>query len=86
MSEGDERKKYDAEMVIVAILKALATVESDAVGLMEGMNGHAKGEALKRKLQGLVGEVVGEKVYELGRQRPKLVEAVLENGKGLEFE
>ena len=83
MSEADERKKFDAEMVVAALLRALETLERAETGIDQGMNGHVEGEALKQKLQMVVGEVLGEKLYELGQQRPKLVEAVLENGKGL---
>lgn len=83
MSEGDERKKFDAEMVVAALLRALEAVEKDEVRMNNRMNGHVEGEALKQKLQGILGDVLGEKVYELGAQRPKMVEAVLENGRVL---
>ena len=86
LGEGDERKKFDAEMVLVALLRALEALEKDSVGLHEGMNGHAEGEALKHKLQGLLGDIIGDKLYEMGKNRPKLVEAVLEHGQGLVYE
>ncbi|KAI9681689.1 MAG: hypothetical protein M1822_007041 [Bathelium mastoideum] len=86
LSEGDERKKFDAEMVVVAFLRAFEALERDAGSSQEGMNGHAEGEASKQKLQGTIGEILGEKVYELGKQRPKLVQVVLEHGQGLVFE
>ena len=79
LQEGikDDAKREQAEYVVEAIMKALERLEKDAadMGLLQ-QNGHPEGEALKERLVDLLGEVIGQKVFESGRQG--LIEAVLE--------
>ncbi|KAL9084816.1 MAG: hypothetical protein Q9165_007884 [Trypethelium subeluteriae] len=87
VNEGDERKKFEADMVVAAFLRALEVLESNTGEIKEGVNGHATQEKredyVKEKLAASLGEVLGNKVFEFDKQRPKFVEAVLENIKGL---
>jgi transcription initiation factor TFIID subunit 6 len=71
----DESKREQAEHVVQAIMRALDLLEQDAVGMAHA-NGHPEGDALKERLVEAVGEVIGAKVFESGRQT--LVNAVLE--------
>ncbi|TKA24604.1 hypothetical protein B0A50_06364 [Salinomyces thailandicus] len=74
----DEGKKEGAEVVVQAIIRALGTLEDDAVmvnGEVE-VNGHPEGDALREQLREVLGEVVGMRVFESGRQG--LIKAVLE--------
>lgn len=71
----DESKREQAEHVVQAIMRALDLLEQDAIGMAHA-NGHPEGEALKDRLMEAVGEIIGAKVYESGRQT--LVNAVLE--------
>ena len=77
LSEGlkDDAKRDQAEHVLQAIMRALETLEQDALGAAQA-NGHPEGDALKDRLVEALGEVVGAKVFESGRQ--SLVNAVLE--------
>lgn len=77
LSEGvkDDAKKADAERVVEAIMRALNTLEQDSFGAAQS-NGHPEGDALKERLIEAVGEVIGTRVYESGRQT--LINAVLE--------
>lgn len=73
----DDAKKEQAQYVVQALMRALSTLEEDAVlagGAMQ--NGHPEGEALKERLGEAVGEVMGTRVFESGRQG--LINAVLE--------
>ena len=63
-------------MVLGAILITLRTLENDRVEMMNGQAGNG-GEEMKTKLIEKVGELVGTKVFELGR--PQLSHAVLED-------
>ena len=76
LSEGikDEAKKEQAEYVVLAIMRALEKLEQDSI--TTAANGHPEGEALKERLIEALGEVIGNKVFESGRQ--SLVNAVLE--------
>ncbi|KAK5119810.1 hypothetical protein LTR85_007136 [Meristemomyces frigidus] len=70
----DDSKKKQAEFVVQAIMRALEVLEQDAVPGMQ--NGHPEGEALKERLVEAIGEVLGTRVFESGRQ--SLANAVLE--------
>lgn len=72
----DGQRKAEAEMVLGAILITLRTLENDRVEMMNGQAGNG-GEEMKTKLIEKVGELVGTKVFELGR--PQLSHAVLED-------
>ena len=78
LQEGlkDDGKRDQAEYVVMAIMKALDSLEQDAVETGMQQNGHPEGEALRERLAEAVGEVIGQKVFESGR--PGLVDAVLE--------
>lgn len=69
----DEQQKDQAEMVVLVLTRALEYLERDAVTTM---NGHPDGEELKARLVDTIGEVMGVRLYEMGR--PSLVSAVLE--------
>ena len=71
----DDGKKEPAEYVVHSILDALETLEEDAVAASMS-NGHPAGEALRERLVEAVGEVVGGRVYESGKQG--LMDAILE--------
>lgn len=77
LQEGlkDESKREQAEYVVHAIMRALDLLEQDAIGMAHA-NGHPEGDALKARLVDAVGEAIGAKVFESGRQT--LVNAVLE--------
>lgn len=77
LQEGikDETKRSDAEKVVEAIMHALDDLERDSVGAVQA-NGHPEGDTLKERLVEAVGEVIGTKVFESGRQT--LINAVLE--------
>ncbi|KAK3109934.1 histone H4-like TAF Taf6, SAGA complex subunit, partial [Teratosphaeriaceae sp. CCFEE 6253] len=70
----DDTRAEQAEYVVQAIMRGLEVLQEDAVAAMS--NGHPEGDALKERLVEAVGEVVGGKVYESGRQG--LINAVLE--------
>ncbi|KAF2096067.1 TAF-domain-containing protein [Rhizodiscina lignyota] len=75
---ADETKKADAEIMITAILKVLQAVEREF-----GFAGTAQVPPdAKEKVIEKVGEVIGEKVMELGR--PGLIKAVLDAEVSLE--
>lgn len=79
LQEGlkDEAKREQAQYVVDAIMKALDVVEKDAVDLGgTQQNGYPEGDALKERLSERLGEVVGARVFETGRQM--LINAVLE--------
>lgn len=69
----DDQRRDQAEMVVLAIMRALETLEQDAIGMS---NGHPEGESLKERLIEVVGEVIGTRVFDAGRSG--LVNAVLE--------
>lgn len=73
--EGEGPKKGEAEMVVVAVVRALESLEADAARLTNGHSAEA-GEELRGKLLGRVGEVFGSRVADLGR--PGLIRAILE--------
>ena len=70
---ADEQNREQAEMVAHVLIKALETLEKDTV---PAMNGHPEGESLKTRLVDTIGEVMGSRVYDMGR--PNLASAVLE--------
>jgi transcription initiation factor TFIID subunit 6 len=72
----DDVKTEQAEYVVEAIMKALATLEKEAVDTGSRQNGHPEGDALRERLVDVLGEVIGQRVFDSGR--PALVEAVLE--------
>jgi transcription initiation factor TFIID subunit 6 len=78
LAEGlkDDAKKEQAEYVVMAILRALETLEQDAANGAAMRNGHPEGEALNERLVEVLGEVVGTRVFENRRQG--LIRAVLE--------
>ena len=55
------------------LLDALEILERDAIDIT---NGHPEGDELKNRLTEAIGEVMGTKVFEIGRS--SLVSAVLE--------
>ena len=73
LKEGiaDDSRKQEAEMVIVAIMRALDLVEKDAIVI-----GDKIGSDAREKLASKVGEIIASKVMESGRRR--LVSAILE--------
>lgn len=77
---ADESKRRQAEHVVEVIIEALESLEQDAVNVPHA-NGHPDGVALKERLIEAVGEVIGTKVFDLGRR--SLAEAVLEKGLGI---
>ena len=75
----DDGKREQAEYVVGAIFKALEKLEEDGVdAAAAGMrqNGHPEGEALKERLADVLGETLGQKVFESGRTG--LIDTVLE--------
>lgn len=66
------QQKEQAEMVVHAILKALESLEDDAI---DATNGHPEGEELKSRLTDVLGETIGSRVYDLGK--PALISAAL---------
>ncbi|KAK0309802.1 histone H4-like TAF Taf6, SAGA complex subunit [Friedmanniomyces endolithicus] len=74
--KDDGGKREQAEFVVQAILRALQTLQEDAVMGTSSSNGHPAGDALRERLVGAVGEVVGGRVFESGREG--LIGAVLE--------
>ncbi|KAK8229393.1 hypothetical protein HDK90DRAFT_356748 [Phyllosticta capitalensis] len=72
---ADESTKAEAEMVVAVLLRGLQTVES---GVSPMTNGVGSGNESREKLVGKIGEVMGNKVYELGR--PRLVAEILSTG------
>ena len=67
--------KPDAEMVVVAIMRALESLEEEG-GML--VNGYASGnlDEYRGKVEEKVGEFIAGKVLGLGR--PQLVQAILE--------
>jgi len=70
---SDDQNKDQAQMVAQALMRALESLEKDAV---DSMNRHPDGQELKSRLVDTLGEVMGSKVFDTGR--PTLVSAVLE--------
>ena len=71
--EDDNRRK-EAEMIVEALLEALMLLEADDIGMA---NGNLTGDSsVNQKMKDKVGDLVGNRVLELGRSR--LVRAVLE--------
>ncbi|GAB7347322.1 hypothetical protein MBLNU459_g3400t1 [Dothideomycetes sp. NU459] len=69
---ADEQKMDQAEKVVSVLLRALETLEKDSANIT---NGHPEGNELKERLTESIGEVMGAKVFEIGRA--SLVRAVL---------
>lgn len=69
----DDQRRDQAEMVAGALLRVLENLEKDTV---ETMNGHSEGEELKERLVEAVGEVMGRKIFEVGR--PGLISVALD--------
>jgi transcription initiation factor TFIID subunit 6 len=61
--EEEGMKKDEADMVLVAILSALKSLEADVI--MSNGHGGAGGEEMKEKLVEVLGDFFGTKVYEL---------------------
>jgi transcription initiation factor TFIID subunit 6 len=75
LSDGSERNRVAAEMVIGAIIKAVRTLTSEDEVMLT--NGHVDGEEERKdKLTELVGEIIGSRITALGM--PGLERAVLE--------
>ncbi|KAI9880892.1 MAG: hypothetical protein M1830_009960 [Pleopsidium flavum] len=72
----DGPRRAEAEMVLGAIFAALRTLEDERGEMMNGQSGNG-GEEMKAKLVEKVGELMGTKVFEMGR--PRLAHAVLED-------
>jgi len=70
---ADDQQKDQANRVVQVLTGALEALEKDAV---DTTNGHPEGDELRARLVESVGEVMGTRVYDLGR--PSLVSAVLE--------
>jgi len=70
---SDGQQKDQANRVVQVLLGALEILERDAI---DTTNGHPEGEELRNRLTEAIGEVMGTKVFEIGR--PSLVSAVLE--------
>lgn len=70
---ADDQKKEQAEQVVFVLMSALELLEKDAVNVT---NGHPDGEDLKARLEDAIGEVMGGRVFEVGRS--SLVSAALE--------
>lgn len=68
----EEQKKDQAEKVVSVLLRALETLEKDSANIT---NGHPEGNELKERLIEAIGEVMGTKVFDIGR--PSLTSAVL---------
>ncbi|EME42923.1 hypothetical protein DOTSEDRAFT_72382 [Dothistroma septosporum NZE10] len=71
----DDAKRADAEKVVEAIMRGLDELEKDAVSAPQA-NGHPEGNALKDRLVDAIGDTIGSRVFESGRQT--LINAVLE--------
>ena len=73
--EEEPTKKAEKEEVLSALVAAVAVLEAETLGVEHGMlNG--EGEGLAGMLREKVGELVAERVLEMGR--PRLVKAILE--------
>jgi transcription initiation factor TFIID subunit 6 len=71
----DESRREQAEHVMLAIIRAIETLEQSAIGASQS-NGHPEGAAVKERLTEILGESVATKVAEINR--PSLIAAVLE--------
>jgi len=71
----DGPHKAEAERVLGAILKVLASMTEDQIPLMNGHSAEA-GEEIKRKLVDMVGDLVASKIVESGQLQ--LAKAILE--------
>ncbi|KAL7274362.1 histone H4-like TAF Taf6, SAGA complex subunit [Rhizina undulata] len=69
--EDDSPKRKEAEMCVTAIVNALKHLEEIAeVDVVNGQtNGNGLNESLKTRLVDRVGEIVGEEVWKLGKER-----------------
>ena len=79
LQEGLNRddRREQAEHVVQALLRALGKLELDSVAIgARAANGHAGGDVLREQLVEAVGDVLGQMVFESGRQA--LISAVLE--------
>ena len=73
----DDSRRDQAEPVVGAIMKALDTLAEDTVATDSmRQNGHPEGEALQERLADVLGEVIGQKVFD--SKKPALVHAVLD--------
>ena len=71
----DEGKRREGEMVVQALMQALAELEGESVGAVNGVvNGHAS--EMKGGLEEKIGGLFADRVLEMGR--PKVLKVVLE--------
>lgn len=75
LRDDDPVLRSQAEHVVQALMRALRSLEPDALA-MGTRNGHPEGPALRERLVEVLGEVIAVKVLE--SERPKLIDAVLE--------
>jgi transcription initiation factor TFIID subunit 6 len=71
----DESRREQAEHVVLAIIRAIETLEQSAV-VGNQSNGHPEGAAAKERLTEILGESIATKIIEINRQ--SLIAAVLE--------
>jgi transcription initiation factor TFIID subunit 6 len=71
----DESRREQAEHVVLAIIRAIETLEQSAIGVPQS-NGHPEGAAVKERLTEILGESIASKIAEINR--PSLTAAVLE--------
>ena len=74
---SDGPRKADAEVVASALVKVLASLETDHVSMTNGSSGNG-GSEMKEKLDDRLGELIGDRVFELGRAQ--LSQAIVEAG------
>ncbi|KAL9101745.1 MAG: hypothetical protein Q9163_003021 [Psora crenata] len=71
----DEGKRREGEMVLRALMQALASLEGEGVGALNGFaNGHAA--EMKTALEEKIGGLFAERILEM--DRPRLLKAVME--------
>jgi transcription initiation factor TFIID subunit 6 len=71
----DESRREQAEHVVLAIIRAIETLEQSAIGVPQS-NGHPEGAAVKERLTEILGESIASKIAEINRA--SLTAAVLE--------
>jgi transcription initiation factor TFIID subunit 6 len=71
----DESRREQAEHVVLAIIRAIETLEQSAIGASQS-NGHPEGAAVRERLTEILGESIASKIAEINR--PSLIAAVLE--------
>ena len=73
---ADEARRADAEKVVKAIIAGLESLERESsIQPVDGLNGDDDGEKMRKQLVDVVGEIVGERVLQIGRK--SLFQAVL---------